>query len=298
MMEMLNFLSSQKVSMKRRRFLLSGLAFCTPVFAKEEFATLKFIPAPQEAKPAGHTSPSTMAKKPQHAGETHVKCVMIDPGHGGKDPGAVGHTGAEEKHVVLEIAQNIRVLLEPRKDIEVKLTRDEDHFIPLYERINIAHQHEADIFLSIHADGFTRPEAHGASVFALSSRGASSTMERYLADKENSADDFTDIDVKTKDAVLQNVLFDLVQHNTIKDSLRLGKHMIQHIEPVHPMHSRHTEQAAFVVLKSPSIPSVLVETSFITNPDEEKLLGTQAFRMKIAGAIVKGITSYFDDMQA
>ena len=298
MTEMLNFLTSKKTSMKRRHLLLSGLAFLTPVFAKEEFATLKFIPESQLVKPVRITSPSTAAKIPQHAGLKRVKCVMIYPGHGGKDPGAIGHTGAEEKHVVLEIAQNIRVLLKHRNDIEAKLTRDEDHFIPLYERINIAHQQEADIFLSIHADGFTRPEAHGASVFALSSRGASSAMARYLADKENSADDFTDIDIKTKDAELQNVLFDLVQHNTIKDSLRLGKYMIQHIEPVHPMHSRHTEQAAFVVLKSPSIPSVLVETSFITNPEEESLLGTQTFRMKIAGAIVKGITSYFDNSVA
>lgn len=286
---MRSYHSDKKISLLRRRLLLSGMAFCLPAVAREEFATLHFVPAPAEKanKPAG-------AHKERSLGNGQVKCVMIDPGHGGKDPGAIGHMGSEEKHVVLEIAKNIRALLARRKDMIVKLTREEDHFIPLYERINIAHQHKADIFLSIHADGFLRPEAHGASVFALSTRGASSTMARYLADKENAADDFTDINVKTKDAALQPVLFDLVQHNTIKDSLRLGRNMIQHIRPIHPLHSQHTEQAAFVVLKSPAIPSVLVETSFITNPHEERLLGTKAFRMKIAKAIVGGIDSYFD----
>ncbi|WP_462215804.1 N-acetylmuramoyl-L-alanine amidase [Klebsiella variicola] len=276
----------QTFSSLRRKLLLSGLALSLPAIAKEEFATLYFVPTPQHEK---HHLPV----KKRTAMDKRVKCVMIDPGHGGEDPGAIGHEGSEEKHVVLEIANNIRALLAHRTDIVVKLTREDDNFIPLYERINIAHQHDADILLSIHADGFPRPEAHGASVFALSTRGASSTMARYLAARENASDDFTDIDVKTRDAQLQRVLFDLEQHRTVRDSLKLGQHMIQHIQPVHTMHSSHTEQAAFVVLKSPSIPSVLIETSFITNPHEEQLLGTQAFRMNIARAIVNGINSYF-----
>lgn len=286
--------SNKNFSMLRRQFLVSGLVFCLPVLAKEEFATLHFVPALSPEQPKQGVSKNK--KGPERS--KSVRCVMIDPGHGGKDPGAIGHTGSEEKHVVLEIAQNIRDLLSHRKDIVVKLTREEDHFIPLYERVNIAHEHDADIFLSIHADGFLHPEARGASVFALSTRGASSTMARYMAKRENSADDFTDIDVKARDAAVQSVLFDLEQNKTIGDSLHLGRHMIQHIAPVHHMHSQHTEQAAFVVLKSPSIPSLLIETSFITNPDEEKLLGTQAFRLKIAKAIVAGINSYFSDHEA
>ncbi|QDY44354.1 N-acetylmuramoyl-L-alanine amidase [Candidatus Pantoea soli] len=282
--------SDKKISLLRRRLLFSGLSLCLPALAKEEFATLHFIPA--ESSRVAQRSPSHHQSSRSGSRES-VKRVMIDPGHGGKDPGAIGHRGSEEKHVVLEIAQNIRTLLKQHKGYDVKLTREVDEFIPLYKRIEIAHQHNADIFLSIHADGFTRPEAHGASVFALSTRGASSTLARYMASKENAADDFTDIDVQTRDTALQRVLFDLVQHRTIQDSLKLGQHIIRQVKAVHPMHSQHTEQAAFVVLKSPSVPSVLVETSFITNPNEEVLLGTQVFRMKIAHAIAGGIMRYF-----
>jgi N-acetylmuramoyl-L-alanine amidase len=160
--------------------------------------------------------------------------------------------------------------------------------------VEIAHQHGADLFMSIHADGFTNPSAAGASVFALSNRGASSAMAKYLSDRENAADDLAGKKAKDKDHLLQQVLFDLVQTDTIKNSLTLGSHILRQIKPVHRLHSRNTEQAAFVVLKSPSIPSVLVETSFITNPQEEKLLGTTAFRQKIANAIADGIISYFN----
>ncbi|CCK03498.1 N-acetylmuramoyl-L-alanine amidase [Cronobacter sakazakii 696] len=148
--------------------------------------------------------------------------------------------------------------------------------------------------MSIHADGFTSPSAAGASVFALSNRGASSAMAKYLSERENAADDVAGSKVKNKDHYLQQVLFDLVQTDTIKNSLTLGSHILRQIKPVHRLHSRNTEQAAFVVLKSPSIPSVLVETSFITNPQEEKLLGTAAFRQKIATAIANGVISYFN----
>ncbi|TKI06065.1 N-acetylmuramoyl-L-alanine amidase AmiA [Martelella alba] len=276
----------------RRRLLLSGLALCAPALAREEFASLHFHPIRQGRQPAQMGATHISAAHDQ--AQNRLIRVMIDPGHGGKDPGAIGENGSEEKHVVLEIANNIKLLLEQNKRMNVRLTREEDHFIPLYERVNIAHRHDADIFLSIHADGFTRPEAHGASVFALSTSGASSAMARYLSQRENAADDFADIDVKTKDAELQRVLFDLVQQKTIDNSLTLGHHLISHIREVHHLHSQHTEQAAFVVLKSPSIPSVLIETSFITNPAEEKLLGTKAFRMKIARAIAGGVSSFFD----
>ncbi|HDS1118117.1 TPA: N-acetylmuramoyl-L-alanine amidase AmiA [Pluralibacter gergoviae] len=264
----------------RRQVLKAGLAALTlsgmaAASAREQ--TLKTS--------NGHSKPA--AKK---AGARRI--VMLDPGHGGIDSGAIGHQGSMEKHVVLAIAKNVRALLRSR-GIDARLTRTNDTFIPLYDRVEIAHQHGAGLFMSIHADGFTNPSAAGASVFALSNRGASSAMAKYLSDKENAVDELAGKKALDKDHLLQQVLFDLVQTDTIKNSLTLGSHILKQIKPVHKLHSRNTEQAAFVVLKSPSIPSVLVETSFITNPGEEKLLGTTAFRQKIANAIASGVISYF-----
>lgn len=268
----------------RRQLLLSGiaLAILSPrgVMAKEQETTLRAS--------SRHSQPALSAKNGK-------RIVMIDPGHGGIDSGAVGGEGSEEKHIVLEIANNVRRQLQDHPRIEVRLTRDSDHFIPLYQRVEIAHQHGANLFMSIHADGFTSPDANGASVFALSNRGASSTMARYLSKRENDADKIGGAQVQQQDHYLQQILFDLVQTDTIKNSLTLGKHVLDQIRPVHHLHSQHTEQAAFAVLKSPSIPSVLVETSFITNPREEQLLGTSAFRQKIASAIANGIVNYFDE---
>ncbi|MCW1875379.1 N-acetylmuramoyl-L-alanine amidase AmiA [Erwinia sp. INIA-01] len=276
----------------RRQFILSSLALMLmarkSVLAKEEDVTLRVTPRMQDTAVSPHP--------PRPA--TGKKIVMIDPGHGGIDSGAVGQEGSEEKHIVLEIANHIRHLLSEHPHIDVRLTRETDHFIPLGERVEIAHQHGADLFMSVHADGFTSPVANGASVFALSNRGASSTMAKYLSEKENAADNVGGVEVATKDRYLQQVLFDLVQTDTIKNSLTLGKHVLNQIRPMHHLHSQHTEQAAFAVLKSPSIPSVLVETSFITNPQEEKLLGTTAFRQKIAGAIANGIVSFFNEYDA
>lgn len=272
-------LSPLKQLVNRRQLLLSGLALAVlsprGVLAREH--TIK--PVAQPAKPVSNGK----------------FIVMIDPGHGGIDSGAVGEEGSMEKHVVLEIAGTIRQLLNDHPHIEVRLTRDSDHFIPLYQRVEIASQHGANLFMSIHADGYTSPEAHGASVFALSNRGATSAMARYLSERENAADDVAGLKVQEKDHYLQQILFDLVQTNTIKNSLTLGKHVLDKIRPVHHLHSQHTEQAAFAVLKSPSIPSVLVETSFITNPAEEKLLGSAVFRHKIATAITAGIVNYYNE---
>lgn len=274
-------MKNAKPSHARRQLLLSGLALtllpATRALAKSERASL---PAAQPARP-----------RPANG----KKIVMLDPGHGGVDSGAVGEEGSEEKHIVLEIAHNIRQLLSQHDGIEARLTRESDHFIPLAQRVEIAHQHGADLFMSIHADGFTNPSANGASVFALSNRGASSAMARYLSEKENAADKVGGIKTQSDNPYLQQVLFDLVQTDTIKNSLTLGSHILKQIRPVHHLHSQHTEQAAFAVLKSPSIPSVLVETSFITNPQEERLLGTTAFRQKIAGAIADGIVSFFSE---
>ncbi len=264
----------------RRQFLLTGLAALT-------FAGLNNAYARQES-PALKTSNGH--SKPKKSSGRRV--IVLDPGHGGIDTGAIGSNGSKEKHVVLAIAKNVRTILR-QKGYDARLTRDGDEFIPLYDRVEIAHKHGADLFMSIHADGFTNPSAAGASAFALSNRGASSAMAKYLSEKENAADDVAGSKVKDRDHYLQQVLFDLVQTDTIKNSLTLGSHILKHIRAVHRLHSKNTEQAAFVVLKSPSVPSVLVETSFITNPEEERLLGTTAFRQKIAHAIAAGVISYF-----
>lgn len=265
----------------RRRLLLSGLAL----------AVLGGVTPPAQASHSGgmlrsqHSTPV-----PKAAGSK--KLVMLDPGHGGIDSGAVGHEGSQEKHVVLEIANHVRRFLHQQADIEARLTREEDEFIPLFQRVEIAHRHRADLFISIHADGFTSPQAAGASVFALSNRGASSAMARYLSKRENAADEIAGGKYQEQDNYLQQVLFDLVQTDTINNSLTLGRHVLGQIRPVHRLHSGSTEQAAFAVLKSPSIPSILVETSFITNPEEERLLGTSAFREKIARAIADGVIGF------
>lgn len=218
--------------------------------------------------------------------------VMIDPGHGGKDPGAIGNEGTYEKHVVLHIAKRLQSLLDQQHGIHAVLTRQDDVFIPLYHRVSLAHQHEADLFISIHADGFTNDDVSGASVFALSPHGAGSAMARYLSQSENSVDVLYDDDFKTSDPYLKETLFDLDQRETINRSLDFGRHLASNIIKVHHMHSPHPEQAGFAVLKSPRIPSVLVETSFITNKHEEKLLGEPQFQEKMARALAEGINSY------
>lgn len=268
----------------RRRFLCSGLAMLLGAGL-----------LPSAAKAAQTSSHLNTRCKPADA----PRLVMIDPGHGGIDPGAIGHQGSKEKHVVLDIAHRVRNILRYQNNLVVKLTREDDDFIPLYKRVAIAAQHQADLFVSIHADGFTSPEASGASVFALSNRGASSAMARYLSQRENDADKVAGKRYASKDNnYLQQVLFDLVQTDTIKNSLILGHHLLSQIRPVHHLHCQHTEQAAFAVLKSPAIPSVLVETAFITNHDEERLLTSPAFRTTIAEAIAGGIMRYLHDFEA
>ena len=265
----------------RRQLLLTGLAALTLSGISRALAA-----------DSGTVKTPSKTVKPVRKNATR-RIVVLDPGHGGIDTGAIGHNGSKEKHVVLAIAKNVRNILRS-KGIDARLTRTSDEFIPLYQRVEIAHKHGASLFMSIHADGFTNPNAAGASVFALSNRGASSAMAKYLSERENAADDVAGKKTKDKDQYLQQVLFDLVQTDTIKNSLTLGSHILKNIKPVHKLHSKNTEQAAFVVLKSPSVPSVLVETSFITNPGEEKLLGTTAFRQKIANAIASGVISYFN----
>ncbi|MGC6745159.1 N-acetylmuramoyl-L-alanine amidase AmiA [Escherichia coli] len=219
----------------------------------------------------------TASRKPKIWRQT---CRCSRSSHGGIDTGAIGRNGSKEKNMWCWRLLKTSVPFLRNHGIDARLTRSGDTFIPLYDRVEIAHKHGADLFMSIHADGFTNPKAAGASVFALSNRGASSAMAKYLSERENRADEVAGKKATDKDHLLQQVLFDLVQTDTIKNSLTLGSHILKKIKPVHKLHSRNTEQAAFVVLKSPSVPSVLVETSFITNPEEERLLGTAAFRQK------------------
>ncbi len=209
----LNF-SPLTASSTRRQLLLSGLAL----------ALLGAKPSPQAnmLQPKPHSKPL-----PKATGSKRV--VMIDPGHGGIDSGAVGHEGSQEKHVVLEIANHVRRFLHEHEHVDARLTREEDEFIPLFQRVEIAHQHQADLFISIHADGFTSPDAAGASVFALSNRGASSAMARYLSNKENAADDVAGANTKIRTTIYSRCCSNLVQTDTINNSLTLGRHVLGQI---------------------------------------------------------------------
>lgn len=235
-------------------------------------------------------SPSPLKTRPR---STRKPRVMIDPGHGGKDPGAIGYGGTEEKHVVLDTAKYLQAML-TMNDVDARLTRMDDIFVPLNERVLMAHHHGADLLVSLHADGFTSPNVQGASVFALSTRGATSAMAGYLSESENAADIVPGENPRAKDRYLQEAVFDPEQTETIRESLALGRQLIDHIAPVHTLHTRQTEQAALSVLKSPFIPSVLVEMAFITHPEDEKRLSTSSFRYRMAGAIAEGIMGYLN----
>ena len=219
--------------------------------------------------------------------------IALDPGHGGEDPGAVGQGGSHEKNVVLEIAKRLRAKLDAEPNVRCMLTRDADFFVPLNVRVQKARRVQADLFVSIHADAFVSPDAHGSSVFALSERGASSTAARWLANKENSADLIGGVNLAAHDRQLAGVLLDLSTAAQINDSLKLGNAVLHEIGGVNRLHRGTVEQAGFAVLKAPDIPSILIETAFISNPDEEKRLNDDAYQDRLADAIVKGIRKYF-----
>ncbi|CAD5374644.1 N-acetylmuramoyl-L-alanine amidase AmiC [Rubrivivax sp. A210] len=220
--------------------------------------------------------------------------VALDPGHGGEDPGAIGPSGLREKDVVLAIALALRERLDAVPGMRAMLTRDADFFVPLHERVRKARRVQADLFVSIHADAFMRPEARGASVFALSTRGASSAAARWIAAKENAADAVGGVNSRAvKDPQLLQTLIDMSTAAQIKDSLRLGGEVLARIGGVGRLHKPQVEQAGFAVLKAPDIPSILVETAFISNPDEEKLLRDAAYRERLVEAMTAGIRRYF-----
>ena len=231
------------------------------------------------------------AAVPQYA---RLITVAIDAGHGGEDPGAVGANGTYEKHVTLAVARKLKQKLDSVENMRGVLIRDGDYFIPLAKRVNKARAVKADLFVSIHADAFIRPQARGSSVFALSENGASSVAARWLAKKENEADLVGGINIDVKDPFLKRTLLDLSQTATINDSLKLGRSVLKEIGGVNTLHKPHVEQAGFAVLKAPDIPSILIETAFISNPEEEKRLKDDAYQDKLVNAIVTGIRDYFE----
>ncbi|MFZ9177820.1 MAG: N-acetylmuramoyl-L-alanine amidase [Limnohabitans sp.] len=256
--------------------------------------------------PAIATAPSISAPaaSPKPSPDDHTDrfiVVALDPGHGGEDPGAIGSRGTREKDVVLQIAQRLRDRINAttlttrhlRLPMRAYLTRDADFFVPLHVRVQKARRVQADIFISLHADAFFTPEARGASVFALSQGAASSAAARWMANQENRADAIGGLNIQTRDAHVQRALFDMSTTAQINDSLKLGSEMLGNIRRIGKLHKSAVEQAGFAVLKAPDIPSVLVETAFISNPQEEALLVSEDYQNKLADALMQSIERYF-----
>ncbi len=219
--------------------------------------------------------------------------VAIDPGHGGEDPGASGPTGLREKDVVLAVALQLRDRLNGLPNMRAMLTRDADFFVPLHERVRKARRVQADLFVSIHADAFITPQARGASVFALSQGGASSAAARWMANRENSSDSVGGVNVNAKDATVISTLLDMSTTAQIRDSLKLGGEVLGQIGKVGKLHKGSVEQAGFAVLKAPDIPSILVESAFISNPEEEARLRDPEYQAQLVHALTVGIQRYF-----
>jgi len=219
--------------------------------------------------------------------------VAIDPGHGGEDPGATGGAGTHEKDVVLSIARMLKAKIDAQPNMRAMMTRDSDYFVPLGVRVQKARRVQADLFVSIHADAFVTPEARGASVFVLSDRGASSAQAKWLANKENAADMIGGANLGSKDAQVTRVLLDLSTTAQIGDSMKVGRAVLEQIGGINRLHKGQVEQAGFAVLKAPDIPSILVETAFISNPEEEAKLNDLGHQNQLADAILRGIRAYF-----
>ena len=248
----------------------------------------------EKAAPTASDSRAPLGKKTVSAADvTRLITVAIDAGHGGEDPGARGRSGTHEKHVTLAIARKLKALVDDEPNMRGILIRDGDYFIPLVNRVIKARKVQADLFVSIHADAYVKPHARGSSVFALSERGATSAAAGWLARKENEADLIGGVNIDVADPTLKQVLIDLSQTATINDSLKLAKAVLGELGGVNDLHRAHVEQAGFAVLKAPDIPSILVETAFLTNPEEEKKLKDDKYQDKMAQAILVGIRKYF-----
>jgi N-acetylmuramoyl-L-alanine amidase len=262
-------------------------------------------PTAQQAAPSTAPKPGSGANRPADPalakaapGQDPVQTsrmvtIALDPGHGGEDPGAVGRRGSREKDIVLAIAHRLKARIEAQPNMRVMLTRDGDYFVPLHVRVQKARRVRADLFVSIHADAWVEPTARGASVFVLSDKGASSAAARWLANKENAADLVGGANLKKHDRQLASVLLDLSTTAQINDSLKLGRAVLSAIGGINRLHKTSVEQAGFAVLKAPDIPSILVETAFISNPEEEAKLMDSNYQDQIAEAVMTGIRKYF-----
>ncbi|MDF1655738.1 MAG: N-acetylmuramoyl-L-alanine amidase [Coxiellaceae bacterium] len=251
--------------------------------------TAKYI-APKNMPVMKATPIVVPSKKPQKLRQV---VIVIDPGHGGKDPGATGRRGTHEKNVVLSISRQLQRLINQQRGFKAVLTRTGDYYLSLRKRLAIARKYKADMFIAVHADAYKNRKAHGASVYALSERGATSEAARWLAQRENKSELMGGVELSGKGHLLRSVLIDLSQTATISASLKIGNDMLHSLRRVTSLHHSVVEQAAFVVLKSPDIPSLLVETGFISNRHEENNLRSVRYQKRIANALMLGIKRYF-----
>jgi len=247
--------------------------------------------APSQPRATAQAAPPGKQEGPQYA---RLITVAIDAGHGGEDPGASGANGSREKDITLALARKLKQKIDAQDNMHAVLIRDGDYFVPLGQRVVKARALKADLFMSIHADAFIKPHARGSSVFALSENGATSVAARWLAKRENDADLIGGANVDVKDPFLQRTLIDLSQTATINDSLKLGRAVLKEIGGINTLHKGEVEQAGFAVLKAPDIPSILIETAFISNPEEEKRLNDPGYQDKLVDAIVEGVKDYFN----
>lgn len=287
-------------------------AIATPVLMPSK-QLQEMAPANNEEKPAEQATPAVATKEPaaevpaastggdkpavadkpkQAKPGQKIITIAVDAGHGGEDPGARGAKGSHEKNITLAIARKLKQQIDAEDNMQAILIRDGDYFVPLGDRVKKARAAKADLFISIHADSFVNSTAKGSSVFALSERGATSASARYLAKKENAVDLIGGVAIDTRDMDLARTLLDLSQTATIHDSIRMGKAVLGRIAKINTLHSKYVEQAAFAVLKSPDIPSILVETAFISNPEEESRLNDDGYQDKLVSAILSGVKSY------
>ncbi len=261
-----------------------------PLVAPDPLAAL--IEADAKRPKKEETAQQDTAPPPDKPKVARMATIVIDPGHGGEDPGAIGRHGSREKDITLTISKRLKALIDAEPEMRAVLTRDADFYVPLQVRVDKARRVKADLFISVHADAFIRPNARGSSVFALSERRATSEAARWLAKKENEADLVGGVNIDIKDRYLAQTLLDLSQTATIDHSLRLGNAVLGELGQVNTLHKARVEQASFAVLKSPDVPSILVETAFISNPEEEKRLNDETYQDQLARAILAGIKRY------
>ena len=270
---------------------------------KSEARSVQDGPGTESAPPPVPETPKAEARldsasKPEQTPKAkpvvaRMVTIVVDAGHGGEDPGAKGREGSREKNVTLTIARKLKAIIDAEPNMRAVLTRDGDYFIPLQVRVQKARKVQADLFVSVHADAFVKPHARGSSVFALSERGATSTAAKWLAKRENDADLIGGVNLDLKDRYLAMTLADLSLTAQINDSLKLGKAVLSELGGINALHKNDVEQAGFAVLKAPDVPSILVETAFISNPEEERRLNDEGYQEKMAQAIFKGIRRYF-----